>query len=243
MEVKGKSVLVTGASAGIGEATAKLFARTGANVTLAARTQDRLEIIARELLQEGCKVFSVVADMRNRSAVSSLVEQTIRSFGGVDVLINNAGQAAAGAIAEINIDHFRQILDLNIFGVLYAIQAVVPAMRERGGGVIVNVSSMVSKMRLPGLGAYAATKAALNMLSDTARVELERDNIRVLSVFPRMTSTNFGRNSLGDQRMRQQQRSGAPVSGQPVDTPEFVALRILDAVRQETKEQFMDPLS
>lgn len=240
MDVEGKSIMVTGASAGIGEATGKKFARAGARVAFAARSREKLESLAEMLTREGCKVIPIIADMRSRNAVVAMVEHAIREFGTLDVLINNAGQSAAGAVADVNIDDFRQILDLNIFGVLYAIQAVVPKMREQGGGMIVNVSSMVSRMRLPGLGAYAATKAALNVISDTARVELERDNIRVLTIFPRMTSTNFGRNALGDQHLRQQQRASAPRTGAIVDTPEFVADRIFDAVRGEMQEQFMD---
>ena len=110
-------------------------------------------------------------------------------------------------------------------------------MRQGGGGLIINISSGVSKMRLPGLGAYAATKAALNMLSDTARVELAPDNIRVITVYPRMTATDFGKNSLGNQ-----QSTHGPANGPAptVDSAEHVAGRILAAAQAEPEEQFME---
>jgi short-subunit dehydrogenase len=141
-------------------------------------------------------------------------------------------------VADVNPDYFQKIITLNIFGPLYAIQAVVPKMRQNGGGMIINISSMVSKMKLPGLGTYAATKSALNMLSDTARVELEPDNIRVITVYPRLTATDFGKNSLGSRETRQQPHSSG--GGMVADTPEWVAAKILAAAQTETKEQFMD---
>jgi len=126
-----------------------------------------------------------------------------------------------------------------VFGPIYAMQASVPKMRAQGGGIIINISSMVSKMHIPGLGGYASTKAALNMLSDTARGELASDNIRVITVYPRMTATDFGRNSLGNRPMRQQQRANA-APGVVIDSPEHVAGKILEAIQKEPAEQFMD---
>jgi len=171
-------------------------------------------------------------------AVKQLIECAFQHYGRIDLLINNAGQAAAGTVAEVKVDDFRKILDLNLFGVLYAMQAVVPKMRQGGGGVIINVSSMVSKMHIYGLAAYAATKAALNMLTETARVELAPENIRVITVYPRMTATDFGKNSLGDPQVRQRQRAGAAGST-VVDSAEFVAEKILEAARKEPIEQYM----
>ena len=148
------------------------------------------------------------------------VAETVGHHGRVDILISNAGQAASGTVADLNPDDFHQILALNVFGPLIAMQAAIPVMRRDGGGLIINVSSMVSKMRLPGLAAYAATKAALNMLSDTARVELAGEHIRVISIFPRMTATDFVRNSLGDPELRQRQRANPSA---PVDIHAAVA--------------------
>ena len=236
MDVDGKVVLITGASGGIGLATARRFAAKGAKLALVARSADKLRELAAEVNGQGGEAIALPADMRDAEQVKGAIEETVRRFGRLDVLINNAGQAAAGTVAEVNLDDFRQILDLNVFGPLYTMQAAIPLMRAQGGGLIVNISSMVSKMRIPGLGAYAATKAALNVLSDTARGELAADNIRVITVFPRATATDFGQNSLGNREMRRQQRHGAPTP----DTADFVAEKILLAINNEPPEQYMD---
>ena len=240
MEIKDKVVLITGASGGIGLAAARSLAAAGAKVVLVARSTEKLTQLANELRSQGHQALVVPADMRNQAEVIQMVESTVQHFGRIDVLINNAGQAASGTIADVSIDDYRQIVELNVFGPLYAMQAAIPKMRSHGGGLIINVSSMVSKMHIPGLAAYASTKSALNMLSDTARGELAPDNIRVITVYPRMTATDFGRNSLGNRQMRQQQRASANRPEVVVDSPEFVAEKILLAVQNEPPEQFMD---
>jgi short-subunit dehydrogenase len=239
VDLKDKVVLITGASAGIGLATARRLAAAGAKVALAARSTDKLTQLAEELQREGHAALVVPTDMRSQAAVAQLVETTFQHYGQIDVLINNAGQAIAGTVAEVDIDQYRQVIELNMFGPVYAIQASVPKMRQNGGGIIINVSSMVSKMHIPGLGGYASTKAALNMLSDTARGELAPDNIRVITMYPRMTATDFGRNSLGNRQMRQQQRGNA-APNMVIDSAEDVAEKILEAIQKEPAEQFMD---
>ncbi|HVO77110.1 MAG TPA: SDR family NAD(P)-dependent oxidoreductase, partial [Candidatus Bathyarchaeia archaeon] len=151
MDVKGKAAVITGASAGIGLATARLFAAEGARVALVARSSAKIEAVARELREKGVDALSVTADMRDRDAVNRMVEKVIDHFGRVDILINNAGQAAAGTVAELSIEDFQEIIELNVYGPVYAIQAAVPKMRAGGGGLIINVSSMVSKMQIPAL--------------------------------------------------------------------------------------------
>ena len=239
MDLKDKVVVITGASMGIGLATARAAAAAGARVVLAARSSDKLTQLAEELQHAGHTTLVVPTDMRNQAEVKQLIETAIQHFGQLDVLINNAGQAVAGTVAELDLEAFRQVLDLNVYGPIYAMQASIPQMRTQGGGLIINVSSMVSKMNIPGLGGYASTKSALNMLSATARGELAADNIRVITVYPRMTATDFGRNSIGNRQMRQQQRGNA----QPemvIDTAEYVADKILEAIQKEPAEQFMD---
>jgi NAD(P)-dependent dehydrogenase (short-subunit alcohol dehydrogenase family) len=237
MDIRDKVVLITGASAGIGLATARCFAASGAKLALVARSADALNHLAEELQHQGGNAVALPADVSDPPQVQRVIEETVRHFGRLDVVINNAGQAAAGTVADLNPEDFRKILDLNVFGPLAAMQAVIPIMRKQGGGLIINVSSMVSKMHFAGLAAYAATKAALNMLSDTARGELASEDIRVITVYPRLTATDFGKNSLGNQRIRQQQRQGSPI---PTDTPEFVAEKILAAALHEPDEQYMD---
>jgi short-subunit dehydrogenase len=239
MDIRDKVVIVTGASDGIGLATARRLAAAGAKVVLSARSQEKLEATAQELKAQGYEATAIPADMRRQADVDQLIAAAHRQYGQIDVLINNAGQAIAGDIASLDLEAFRQVIDLNIFGPVYAMQAVVPLMRQNGGGIIVNVSSMVSKMAIPGLSGYASTKSALNMISQTARGELAPENIRVITVFPRITATSFGKNSLGNREMRQHQRSGPP-RDVVIDPPEHVAEKILEALQTEPAEQYMD---
>ncbi len=238
MDIRNKVAIVTGASAGIGLATVRDLAAAGARLVLAARSMDKLTGLVSELKAKGVEAIAVRTDMRDPLQVQAMVREAKERFGRVDILINNAGQAAAGTIADVGLGDFRQIVELNVYGPLLAMQAVIPVMKEAGGGVIVNISSMVSKMHIPGLGAYAATKAALNLLSDTARFELESDKIKVITVYPRTTATDFGKNSIGNQGLRQRQRSQASGSV-PVDPPETVATKIVEAITQELAEQYL----
>lgn len=192
MDINNKVVIITGASEGIGRATAKLLASRGARVVLAARNAERLAELAEELPGS----FAVPTDMRKPEEVAHLVAAAAK-FGRIDVLINNAGRGMYGPVATADIDEYRDIMELNVFAVLRAMQAVIPRMQEQGGGMILNVSSRVSKNYFPNLGAYASTKYALNALSLTARAELAPDGITVCVFHPKMTATDFGRNASG----------------------------------------------
>ncbi|MEI6518429.1 MAG: SDR family oxidoreductase [bacterium] len=236
MEIKDSVVLITGASSGIGLATARLFAREGARLALAARSVDLLEQLAAELHAEGAEVLIIPVDLTVQGQAAHAVKETVKCYGRIDILINNAGQAAIGSIADVEIENLRQIMALNLYAPLEAMQAAIPVMRTRKSGSIINISSMVSKMRLPNLGAYAATKSALNMLTDTARVELAGDGIRLITVYPRMTSTDFAKHSLGNTGYHRQVHANPNIQS---DTPEYVATKILSAAMNEPDEQFM----
>ena len=238
MNIPGNVIVITGASSGIGMATARRAAALGAQVALVARSADVLDGLAAELTAQGAAAAAFPADLRDPAQARRAITAAAERFGRIDVLINNAGQSAVGRVAEIDLDAFRQIVELNVFGPVAAMQAAIPFMRANGGGVIVNVSSNVSKMQIPGLGAYAATKAALNMLSATARGELGPENIRVLTVYPRQTETAFGRNAVGNQQIRDAMLASA--SRRRMDSPELVAERILTGIEDETPEISMD---
>ena len=238
MDIPGNVIVITGASSGIGMATARRAAALGAQVALVARSADVLEGLAAELNEQGATAVAFPADLRDPAQARHAITAAAERFGRIDVLINNAGQSAAGRVEEVDLDAFRQIVELNVFGPVAAMQAAIPFMRANGGGVIVNISSNVSKMQIPGLGAYAATKAALNMLSATARGELGLENIRVLTVYPRQTETAFGRNAIGSQRIRDALRASA--SHSQMDSPELVAERILAGIESETPEISME---
>ena len=234
MDVQNKVVIVTGASMGIGAATARAFADAGAKVVLAARSADKLAAVA-ESVPARAEALVVPTDMTDQAQVQALIDRTYEQFGRIDILINNAGQALIGPVETIDPDNFRQIIEVNVLGPLLTTQAAVPKMRAQGGGLILNVSSLVSKMAIPGIGAYAATKYALNGLSLTARNELEKDNIRVVLFHPSMTDTEFGNNAVVENS------DYIPSSGpdrQP-DTPEAVAHKILEAAVSEPAEMAM----
>ena len=237
MEVQNKVVIITGASMGIGEATAHVFAEAGAKMVLAARSADKLEALARTLPAQ-TETLVVPTDMTDQTQVKALIDKAYERFGRIDILINNAGQALVAPVAIVNPDQYRQIIELNLFGPLHAIQAVAPKMKEQGGGVIINISSSVSKMAIPGIGAYASTKYALNGLSLTARNELAADNVRVVLFLPGQTTTNFGKNALLDESMV----GWRPTSDQPMPQPDSaqeVAHKILEAAINEPAEMEM----
>lgn len=223
MDVRDKVVILTGASEGIGEATARLLAQAGARVALVARSSEKLARLAAELPA----AFPYTADLRDMGAARGMVEAVAARLGRIDVLINNAGRGLHGTpVAQIPLDEFRELIELNVMAPLVAMQAAVPLMRQAGGGLIINISSRLSKMYVPMVGAYASTKYMLNALTLTAREELAQDNIRVSLVLPGRTATRFQLNSMR-----------ASPNGQPQgDSVEKVAATILRAIQTEEAE-------
>ncbi len=226
MDIKGKVVIVTGASSGIGLATARHLASLGAKVVLAARSKERLLALEKELPGS----LAVVTDMREPDDIRSLVKKTVERYGRVDVLINNAGQGLLGNVENFDVEQFRQIMELNLFAVVRAMQEVIPLMRKQGGGMIINISSQVTRTHIPGLAAYSATKYALNSISLTARQELEGDGIKVGIVLPTGTDTDFMKNSLGQ---APGWGKGGRMGGDP---PEKVARKVAEMIRSGKAE-------
>ena len=236
MEINGAAIVLTGASAGIGAATARLLGRSGARLVLAARRTDRLDAVAAELEAQGADVRGMPTDMRRPREVEALIATAHRHLGRIDVLINNAGISAICPLEKLPDETFQTMFELNVLGTLHAMQGVIPLMRTQGGGLIVNISSMVSRVLWPSLGGYAATKHALNCLSETVRVEHEKDNIRVSVVFPDNTGTDFGSNAL----LMIDPPTEVPNGGQwRVDAPELVAEKIHLAIRTEPPELYV----
>jgi short-subunit dehydrogenase len=191
MEMNGKVVVVTGASMGIGEAIAKVFADQGSSVVLLSRDVSRGEA-ARQRIGHAERTLALACDVRSREEIDRALARTLAKFGRLDVWVNNAGIGIRDLVAEMDIAACRELFETNFFGAVACLQAAVPAMRKAGGGTIINISSVAGHVPVPYMGAYSATKFALNAIGKAARVELQRDNIKVLTVCPGYVQTDFG---------------------------------------------------
>lgn len=188
MDLKDRVVIVTGASEGIGQALARLFAAQGAKLVLAARSEEKLNGLARSLGEENTLV--VPTDVTQFDQVDRLVARAAEHFGGIDILVNNAGLGLYGSVEETKWENLRWLWEVNFFGAVRAIQAALPHLRRRRGAVV-NISSVAGKLSLPFMGAYCATKFALNALSNSLRMELAGTGVRVLVICPGRVQTQF----------------------------------------------------
>jgi NADP-dependent 3-hydroxy acid dehydrogenase YdfG len=234
MEIENAVMVITGASSGIGAATARAASRAGARLVLAARRQDRVQALAAELGD----AIAVRCDVTDQAQVGALVDAALAAFGRVDVLVNNAGQGLQATIEEIGLDDFRAVLELNLIAPLAAMQAVLPVMRRQQAGSIVNVSSGTTFADVPGTGGYVASKIALERLSAIARNELEGTGIRVSTIIPFATSTEF----LGSIRAGRAEAE-AMTAGARFDSPEQVADAILQLVRSGAPQADLVPVA
>jgi short-subunit dehydrogenase len=184
-------VAITGASAGIGRATAVRLARDGAAVVLCARRADRLDAVTAEVTAAGRQAVAMVADVTRAADMNGFVAHAIERFGRLDVMICNAGFAIAGAIDEVTPEQMRRLMDVNYFGTYHAARAAMPVFRRQESGHIIMVSSIVGKRGVPYMGAYSATKFAQVGLAECMRAELAGSGIHVSVVFPVSTDTEF----------------------------------------------------
>ncbi len=226
IDLAGRTVIVTGASSGIGAATARRLHAAGAHPVLAARRADRLTALSGEL--DGA--LAVPTDVTDPAQVRDLVSATLDRHQRVDGLVNNAGASLNGPLDHVDPAEFARILQLNVISVLTMTQAVLPAMREQGFGRIVNVSSGTTRRIAVGLGAYASTKSAVNMISSVFTRELADDGIAVSLLLPSITATEFGDGmfTLG----------ASPRPGMVAHSPDYVAGVVLRLLR--TGEESFD---
>jgi 3-oxoacyl-[acyl-carrier protein] reductase len=218
--------IVTGGSKGIGFAVARAFLERGMQVAISARKDGELQDAARRLGD----VLAIRADVRDPADAQRLVDETVRRFGGVDVLVNNAGIGGFANVADMSLDEWRQIIDTNLSGVFYCSRAAIPAMKGRGAGFIVNISSLASKNPFTGGAAYCASKAGLNAFSEALMQEVRHDNIRVSYVLPGSVSTGFAHPGS----------SGAADPSTPLGagwklTPEDVARVVVDLIAHDAR--------
>jgi short-subunit dehydrogenase len=184
-------IAITGASAGIGRATALRMARDGATVAICARRADRLEAVAAEIVAGGGVALPIAADVTRAEEMDAFVARTVERFGRLDVMMCNAGFGIAGAIDDIAPDQMQKLMDINYNGTYHATRAALPLFRRQGSGHIIMVSSIVGKRGVPYMGAYSATKFAQVGLAECLRSELVGTNIHVSVVYPVSTETEF----------------------------------------------------
>jgi 3-oxoacyl-[acyl-carrier protein] reductase len=191
-ELKGKSALITGASRGIGAATARCFARLGIHVVLAARSTSEIEALAREIGQSGAKAEAIACDVTKYEDVAAATSRCISAYGRIDILVNNAGTIDPIArIGQSDPKAWDQVVDINLKGVYHGLRAAIPAMEKTGGGVIVNLSSGAATGALEGWSHYCATKAAVLSLTRCAHLEYGDAGIRVVGLSPGTVATDM----------------------------------------------------
>jgi NAD(P)-dependent dehydrogenase (short-subunit alcohol dehydrogenase family) len=192
LELAGKVAVVTGGSKGIGFAIAETLVKNGANVFICARDKSELKRAISDLSRSG-RAEGEVCDVRSESQVRMMLEECERVFGGEDILVNNAGIGYFGkSVEEISPDEFRQTIETNLFGVFYACHFAIPMMKRRGGGYIINISSLAGQNPHPKMAAYNASKYGLNGFTEAMMQEVRQDNIKVSYICPGSVNTYFG---------------------------------------------------
>jgi short-subunit dehydrogenase len=231
-DLGGRVALVTGASSGIGAATARELARRGARVALFARRKDRLESVAGEIRRAGGEGLVVAGDVTEPATVRAAVGGALQAWGRVDLLVNNAGVGFAAPFEAVTAEELRRLMEVNLVGVLTATQAVLPVMRRQGRGHVINVASIAGRRGAPFRSAYNATKFALVGLSEALRLELRGSGIHVSLVHPILTESEFHRAEV---RKVETRRVG------PVQSAERVARAIARCARRPRPEVYPYP--
>jgi NADP-dependent 3-hydroxy acid dehydrogenase YdfG len=215
--IEGKVVVITGASSGLGEATARLLSAQGASVVLGARRTERIQSLAVELTASGGKATAVTTDITKREQVKALADAAVQTYGRVDVMINNAGLMPQALLECLEIDEWDQMIDVNLKGVLYGIAAALPYMKQQKAGHFIHVSSVAGHKVGPGFAVYAATKHAVRPLSEGLRQEVKPYNIRTTVISPGAVATELP-NSVTDPNAAERIRKFCAESAIPANS-------------------------
>lgn len=210
MELSGKVAIVTGGTKGIGRAIAEALVKEGVNVCVSARGRKEVDQTVSDLealksAQNIGQVMGIACDVRNHAQVQSLFELSGAKLGGVDILVNNAGIGIFGLVEEMSPDDFRAVIETNLFGVFYCCHEAIPLMKQRGGGYIINISSLAGANAHPRLAAYNASKFGLNGFSEALMQEVRHDGIKVSYIMPGSVNTEFGGDQASDKNSWQLQ--------------------------------------
>ncbi|MDT5110513.1 MAG: hypothetical protein QOE20_2403 [Mycobacterium sp.] len=228
ISLAGKVIAITGASSGIGEATARLLAERGATVAIGARRMERLELLAGELRAHGTAVLVDTTDVTRREDVERLVGRTVDEFGRLDVLVSNAGISKIGPVADVDVEGWSAMIDVNLRGVLHGIAAAMPVFRRQGSGHFVTTVSTAGLKIVPDMAVYAATKNAVRTVMEALRQESTDGVVRTTSISPGYVRTELG-DSIDDPALRARISKGMDEFGLPA---EAVARAIAFAIEQ-----------
>jgi NADP-dependent 3-hydroxy acid dehydrogenase YdfG len=236
----GKVAVVTGASSGIGEATVRALSAEGAAVVAGARRKERLDGLVEEVTRNGGKAIAVGCDVTDERQAHALVDRAIEEFGRIDVLVNNAGVMLLSKVEKGLSGEWRRMFDVNVLGLLYATDAAVGAMKRRGGGHVVNVSSVAGRKTRPTGGVYSGTKFAVNAISEALRQELLEDGIRVTVVEPGAVATELT-DHITDEEVREglKQRRIEPLRSE--DIANAIAYAVVQPQRVSVNEILIRP--
>jgi short-subunit dehydrogenase len=232
---KDKVVVITGASSGIGRATALMLAKRGAHLVLAARREEPLDELAVRCEALGVRCLVVPTDVSDASAVRALATQAIEAFGHIDGWVNNAGVYLIGRLEETPDDAFRQVMETNFFGTVYGSRAALAQFRHQGRGVLINISSVFGTAAGPYVSAYAASKFAVRGFSSAVRQEFEGTGIHVCTILPASVDTPLWKNSANYTGWR-----ARPV--EPIYSPERVAHAVVRMLAKPKREHFIGPV-
>ena len=223
MELQGKTAIVTGATKGIGRGIAEALVRTGVNVCISARKEAEIESAVAELSELGeAGVAGVVCDVREFDEIKALIAHTVTEFGGIDILVNNAGIGIFESVEKMSPEDFRAVLETNLFGVFYCCHEAIPVMKKRGGGYIINISSLAGTNAHPQMAAYNASKFGLNGFSEALMQEIRHDGIKVSYIMPGSVNTEFGGDETSEAKSWQLQ-------------PEDIAHVVLDLLQHSER--------
>jgi NADP-dependent 3-hydroxy acid dehydrogenase YdfG len=241
--IRGKVIVITGASSGLGEAAARRLSAEGATVVLGARRTERLASLSRELGTKGGKSLVVATDVTNRAQVQKLVDSAVETFGRIDVLINNAGVMPLSPLANLKVDEWDRMIDVNIKGVLYGIAAALPHMQREKAGHIINVSSVAGHKVGPTFAVYSATKHAVRTLTEGLRMEVKPYNIRTTIISPGAVATEL-LNGISDPETAAANRAYDAKVAVPAESfARAVALAISHPAELEINEILFRPTS
>ena len=198
MNLSGKTAIVTGGTKGIGRGIVEALLREGVSVCVSARRIDAIEF--RDISGASGHAFLFPCDVRDHQQVKSLIDYTVKQLGGLDILVNNAGIGVFETVEETSPEDFRAVLETNVFGVFYCCHEAIPQMKKRGGGYIINISSLAGANPHPRMAAYNASKFGLNGFSEALMQEVRHDNIKVSYIMPGSVNTEFGGDSPSDEK-------------------------------------------